>query len=72
MSQVVHLEGGLQVVLRQGPGSSKHGSVADQHVERPEQSEVLNKIESGAGNLQRTRVTTFPGELSHGVFGVTV
>lgn len=41
MPQVVHLEGGLQLVLRQAPGSPEHGGVADQDVERPESAQAL-------------------------------
>lgn len=41
MPQVVHLEGGLQLVLRQAPGGPEHGGVADQDVERPESAQAL-------------------------------
>ena len=36
VAQVVHLEGGLQAVLCEGPGEPKHSCVAHKHVKRPE------------------------------------
>jgi len=41
MSQVVHLEGGLQAIFRQAPGRTKQGSIADQYVERPDEAEAF-------------------------------
>lgn len=38
--QVVHLEGGLQAVLREAPGQGEGRGVAHEHVERPEKQSI--------------------------------